>query len=1392
LRLRTAFATTLLTIVWITLSAFWARPVGRAAGQAPAPAGLVLALGFDEITGTAVTDASGLGNNGTINGATRTAAGRYGAALSFDGINDWVTVADAASLDLTTRLTVEAWVFPTALNSWETVVLKEAPAALVYGLYGDNDNGRPAARVRISGDSTSAMGRDDLPLNAWTHLAMTYDGAAVRLFVNGTQVRSAERTGSMANSAGALRIGGNAVSSQFFNGRIDEVRIYNRALTASEIQADMAVPVAPPDSVPPSASVTAPVDGASVSSVVTVTASASDNQSVAGVRLLVDGQPHGLEDTAAPFQFAWDTRLITNGTHVLTVSARDGAGNVAESAPVSTTVVNIPRLLISAPANNATVTGTALNIAYSVAGDPTGLNVDHVHFQVDGGSEIMDRTLDGQFSIQNLTSGAHTLSGFLVRADHSKISGTDAAPVAFTVVLPDVTNPSVLLTSPASGATVSGTVLLQADASDNVGVAGVQFLRDGINIGAEDTVAPYAVSWNTTTLVNGTYGLTARARDAVGNVATHSVDVSVTNTTGAAATGQWSPPFELGIVALHLALMKNGKMLMWDGPSSGGVNARIWDPISGSLVTAPNTHTNLFCAGHVALSDGTILTLGGDDSSSGTLGTRDVNAFDPATSNWTSRAPMTRLRWYPTGTVLADGRVVVMSGASTCYTCHVIEQEIYDPRTNSWTTLPGSADYHIPLYPLNFLLSDGTILNAGSYEGTMPTRSLNLETSTWTTIDPQPIDAQTAVMYGPDRFMKAGKWANSDPPFVASHGRTYVLDMTQPGALWRETSPMNKARAYHVLTLLPDGSTLATGGGGNTDPNDNAAAVREAEIWDPTTESWSLMASAQIPRLYHGSAMLLPDGRVLVAGSGVFTETNQTRGEIFSPPYLFKGPRPVVSFVPETLKRGEPFVIETPDPGAIASVSLIRVGTMTHSFNPDQRFLRLDFTQAVNGVSAALPANPNMTPPGYYLLFAISDRGVPSVGKFVRVPATTEDSAAPTAPHSLAGSGGPGTVALTWGAATDDVGVALYNVHRSATPGFLPAAGNRVAQVTGTSYGESVPAGTYYYQVTAQDAAQNVGPPSNEAAATVTADTTAPTVAVTSPSSGSTVAGTVPLTASASDDVAVMGVQFLIDGIATGAEDTSAPYSINWTSTLAANGNHVITARARDAAGNTTAADVSVTVTNTALPAGLVLALGFDEAAGTAVTDTSGHENHGTVSGATRTTAGRYGAALSFDGINDWVTVADAASLDLTNRLTVEAWVFPTALNSWETVVLKEAPAELVYALYADNDARRPGAWVRVSGVSTSAVGPAVLPLNAWSHLAMTYDGAQVSLFVDGTLVRTVARTGSMSNSTNPLRIGGNAVWTEFFNGRIDEVRIYNRALTAGEIQADMVTPIVR
>jgi hypothetical protein len=141
------------------------------------------------------------------------ARGRYGAALRFDGVDDLVTIADSASLDLTTGMTIEAWVGSTALSGWRTVLMKEAGGGLAYTLYAHDDAPRPAAYARIAGKSSSdtTSGTVSLPLNTWTHLAATYDGTALRLYVDGVQVASRPVSGSLAASSNPLRIGGNAV-----------------------------------------------------------------------------------------------------------------------------------------------------------------------------------------------------------------------------------------------------------------------------------------------------------------------------------------------------------------------------------------------------------------------------------------------------------------------------------------------------------------------------------------------------------------------------------------------------------------------------------------------------------------------------------------------------------------------------------------------------------------------------------------------------------------------------------------------------------------------------------------------------------------------------------------------------------------------------------------------------------------------------------------------------------------------------------------------------------------------------------------------------------------------------------------------------------------------------
>jgi hypothetical protein len=204
-----------------------------------APSGLVAAYGFNEASGSGVTDSSGLGNNGTLSGATRTTAGKFGRALSFDGTNDRVNIADSSSLDLTNGMTLEAWVRPSSLGGWDTVILKEQPGSLIYALYANTGPGPASGEIDTTGGYFPQYATGALALNTWSHLAATYDGTTLRLYINGIEVGSQPVSGSLHTSSGSLRIGGNAVWGEYFAGLIDEIRIYNRALSQTEIQQDM-------------------------------------------------------------------------------------------------------------------------------------------------------------------------------------------------------------------------------------------------------------------------------------------------------------------------------------------------------------------------------------------------------------------------------------------------------------------------------------------------------------------------------------------------------------------------------------------------------------------------------------------------------------------------------------------------------------------------------------------------------------------------------------------------------------------------------------------------------------------------------------------------------------------------------------------------------------------------------------------------------------------------------------------------------------------------------------------------------------------------------------------------------------------------------------------------
>ena len=200
---------------------------------------LVAAYSFDEGSGTTLNDLSGHGNNGTIANGAWAATGKFGGALTFNGANTLVTIPDSAALHLTTAMTLEAWVNPAANSAaWRDVIYKGIDNYYLEG--STSTNGRPAIGMTITNPPTESYGTAALALNTWTHLAASYDGSTLRLFVNGSQVSSVARTGAIITSTNPLQIGGDSFFGQFFQGMIDEVRIYSAALTPSQIQADMA------------------------------------------------------------------------------------------------------------------------------------------------------------------------------------------------------------------------------------------------------------------------------------------------------------------------------------------------------------------------------------------------------------------------------------------------------------------------------------------------------------------------------------------------------------------------------------------------------------------------------------------------------------------------------------------------------------------------------------------------------------------------------------------------------------------------------------------------------------------------------------------------------------------------------------------------------------------------------------------------------------------------------------------------------------------------------------------------------------------------------------------------------------------------------------------------
>jgi hypothetical protein len=322
-----------------------------------------------------------------------------------------------------------------------------------------------------------------------------------------------------------------------------------------------------------------------------------------------------------------------------------------------------------------------------------------------------------------------------------------------------------------------------------------------------------------------------------------------------------------------------------------------------------------------------------------------------------------------------------------------------------------------------------------------------------------------------------------------------------------------------------------------------------------------------------------------------------------------------------------------------------------------------------------------------------------------------------------------------------------------------------------------------------------------EVAATYTAtyqlslpDTTPPVRSNGSPS-GVLAAGTIQTTLSLTTNENASCRYATVAGVAYGSminvftttEGTGHTTTVSGLSDGESYSYHV---RCQDMAGSANSDDFTLSFSVARPPsAGLVAAYGFNEGSGASVYDASGNGHTGTISGAPWSMQGKFGPALAFNGLDNWVTVNATSLLDLTTGMTLEAWVFPTITTGTRDIVLKEGVTVDIYNLYARNWRGLPESNVFVNGVNRVAEGP-VLSAHVWTHVAGTYDGTMLRLYLNGVEAASTAISGPIAPSMGPVRIGGNSIWGEYFQGRIDEVRIYDRALTPAEIQTDMHTPI--
>ncbi len=521
-----------------------------------------------------------------------------------------------------------------------------------------------------------------------------------------------------------------------------------------------------------------------------------------------------------------------------------------------------------------------------------------------------------------------------------------------------------------------------------------------------------------------------------------------------ARTGSWLEPITVEEPPVHATLLADGRLLVWGvahedeetgSPFLAGFHnaeSRVYDlstdPPQVSVPTpSDGGATDLFCADQNLLADGRVVAFGGSQweplPEDVIYGTNDVRAWDPLTNTWEALPAMAHDRWYPSSLTLPDGRVLIAGGYEVPMdpSTNVEAMELFEPATGETTELPGTANRNLPMYPRLYTVPSGPMKgdvfyqpagclwcpggNSEAEPGWNDAASFDPATNEWTTHEPALAGVRNAPVtallplrppeYDARILTAAGTLARSGAGVPLAE----ITDLTTSPPSHAFTEPMEEGRWFPSHVTLPDGNVLVTGGAKQdgvllmgTDAIE-ATPVLSTELFEPSEDglsgTWTTLAPMTIPRVYHSTSLLLPDGRVVVAGSvpnhvaNPATEPTREKAlEVFEPPYLFRGDRPVLERAPARLAWDEAFTVETPDAQDIAEVVLVRAGTVTHVYNPEQRMIELELQDRADGsITAQAPPDAALAPPGTYMLFLIeqTDQGpVPSVAAMVQLGST--------------------------------------------------------------------------------------------------------------------------------------------------------------------------------------------------------------------------------------------------------------------------------------------------------------------------------------------------------------------------------------------------------------------